>query len=495
MKIQLVNIFGTDKTSGKLKGTNKSDVSGKENSIKGFKSGLDCIANYNKANISFKGYFGDWHPAIKLFWIATGRSRNEVFKDNETDSKAWRVDTSIGQKAWSTIPPRDLLKRNLEQAIQSICTLNNTYEIPECLGTPNYGDDWGRRANYIEINPRLIAKTEGNKISEGIINMIKILPAIPPSTKSIPCCVILSQVYPTFGTLHDGCTDDVGVYCMEIKNGISKNLLSNNLERAGYWASAEEQVKGFNDLAHFRGLKTGVRMPISADQMTVGGRHFNWNDDLNAYIEACCWLVDLGFDAIYLDSGKHVGGYDMGAYAGVGAVPSEEQMQKITYEIRQRTGRPDIAFVAEKTDTHPRYQNLGYTAGTDFGCADNRDSLWHEYHKQKYNPKYAAGPIISDDNDNGAMTYEQRLERLRNAFSSFDDPMHKLPVHLQMHDLFPLKEDTNTHETMMKASNRSRYGDGANESDSHYNNVFANSDAAFWHTMNMYKEFEKIMDK
>ncbi len=495
MRIQLVNTLGLDKTSAKLNRADNNSVLNASKNYRGLKNSLECIANYNKANISFKGYNGDWHPAIKLFWLATGRGREEIFKDNETDSKAWRVDTSIGQKAWSTIRPKDLLKRNLEQAIQSICTLNNTYEIPECLGTPNYGDDWGRRANYIEINPRLIAKTEGNKISEGIINMIKILPAIPPSTKSIPTCLILSQVYPTFGTLHDGSTDDVGIYCMEIKNGISKNLLSDNLERAGYWANADEQVKGFNDLAHFRGLKTGVRMPISADQMTVQGRHFNWHDDLNSYIEACCWLVDLGFDAIYFDSGKHVGGYDMGNYEGVGAVPTEEQMQKITYEIRKRTGRNDIAFVAEKTDTNPRYEYLGYTAGTDFGSADNIDSLWHEYHKQKHNPKYAAGPIVSDDNDNGAMTYEQRLARLRNAFNSFDNPMNKLPVHLQMHDLFPLKEDTNTHETMMRASNRSIFGDGANESDSHYNNIFSSSDAAFWHTIHMYQEFEKIMDK
>ena len=123
--------------------------------------GLNCLAVYNKANISFKGYCGDKQPAKKLFWILTGR--NSIYRDEDINNSAWRVETRAGQKAWSTIAPWDLLKRTPEQAIQGICTLNNTYYIPDYILSPNYGDNWGRRANYLELNPRLLAKAEGNK--------------------------------------------------------------------------------------------------------------------------------------------------------------------------------------------------------------------------------------------------------------------------------------------------------------------------------------------
>ena len=453
-------------------------------------SSLECLGNYNKALINFTGgYEGDLRPAKKMFWIVSGR--NKIHKDEDIANSAWRVDTECGQKAWSTYAPWDLLHRNLEQAIQSICTLNNTTEIPDYILSPDYGDNWGRRANYIEINPRLMAiPGKDYKMSEGLLNTIKLLPAIPPSTKSIPNCLILSQIYPTMNGYGDGFTCDVGIYCIDFNAGISKNLTSENLKRGNTKMTDEEQVKAFNDLAHFRGFKTGARLPISEGQMSVNGRPFNWDYDTNVFIEACCDLVNLGFDCIYIDSGKHVGNYQMEHYQGVGRVPEYHQMQYITDEVRKRTGRGDISFVAEKTDTNPRYEALGYTAGTDWGIADDFNNLLYEYNNQYHNLRYAAGPVISDDNDNGAMSYEQRLNRIRNTLHSFSDSYHKLPVHFQMHDILPLSEYTNTHETMMKSTNRSTSG----KPEGHYDNIFSRSINAREHTMNVYREFESIMN-
>ena len=451
---------------------------------------LECLACYNKGLINFKGaYCGDLHPAKKLFWIASGR--NKINWDDDIARSAWRVDTECGQKTWSTYAPWDLLHRSLTKAIEAICTLNSTDNIPDYILSPNYGDNWGRRANYIEINPRLFAKpAPGYKMSEGLINTIKLLPAIPPSTKTIPNCIILSQIFPTMNGYGDGFTCDVGVYCVNFNAGISKNLTSENLKRGKAKMTDEEQVKAFNDLAHFRGFKTGARLPISQDQMSVNGRPFNWDDDTNVFIEACCDLVNMGFDCIYIDSGKHVGNWDMQHYAGVGRVPEYHQMQYITNEVRRRTGRGDISFVAEKTDTNPRYEALGYTAGTDWGIADDFNNLIHEYRNQYYNERYAAGPIISDDNDNGAMSYEQRLNRTRNALHSYSNVYRKLPVYFQMHDILPLSEYTNTHETMMKSMDRS----GNNNPNAHYDNIFSRSNTARQHTMDIYREFESIMN-
>ena len=464
--------------------TNKNQIAYEKSSYFQAINPINCYYN-----IFFKGYTGDIQPAKKLFWILTGR--NEIFKDEDTYDFMWRVETDTGEKTWSTIPPWELLKRTPEQAIQGICTLNSTYYIPNYILSPNYGDNWGRRANYIEINPRLIAKAEGTRKNEGLLNAIKILPAIPPSTKSIPHCIIISQLYPTYKQCHDGYTGSESLYCVDIYSGISKNLTSPYLERNGEKMKDCELVKAFNDLAHFRGFKTGIRMPLSSGQISVQGRDFNWQTEENAFIDACVDAIDLGFDCIFFDGGKHIGNYQMEYYCGVGDLPNYEQMQHITQQIRQRSKRFDIALIAEKANIDPRFENLGFTAGTDWGMADIPENLEYEYNKQLWNSNYAAGPCVSDDNDNGTMSYEQRLYRIRNIFNSYRNPERKAPVFIQMHDIFPLKEGITTHDTMMNSYNRSAFGDV----ESHYNNIFTQNEAARNYTMEVYREFEKIMNQ
>ena len=108
---------------------------------------------------------------------------------------------SSGIKKWvAGIVPSQLLTRSVKQAIESIVTLcecDSFYEhFPENILTPNYGDNWGVLANYIEINNRAIAEMHADKTLNGLISSIKILPAIPPSAKSWANCVILSQIFP-----------------------------------------------------------------------------------------------------------------------------------------------------------------------------------------------------------------------------------------------------------------------------------------------------------
>ena len=274
-------------------------------------------------------------------------------------------------KKWVTTSPEDLLKRTPEQAIQSICTLNDSLYIPDYVLSPDYGSKWGRRANYIEINPRTLAKTYGGEQEEGLLNTLKLLPAIPPSSKSIANCIILSEFYPPMYHDGDGHTGYGSLYTVNLHDGISKTLTSRNLSRDGQRMGDDEQVKAFNDLAHIRGLKTGIRMPLSAGQMTVHDRPFNWATDEKAFIDACCWAVELGFDSIFFDSAKHVGGYDMGNYCGNGDLPNWHQMQWITSQIREKTGRNDISLIGEKCTNDSRFNAMGLTAGTDWGRADN----------------------------------------------------------------------------------------------------------------------------
>ena len=107
-----------------------------------------------------------------------------------------------GMKKWiGNILPFELLTRSVKQAVETLVTINECgdfYEtFPDVIETPNYGDKWGRSANYIEINNRAIAEMYGDRTKNGILSSIKILPAIPPSAKSWANCIILSQIFPT----------------------------------------------------------------------------------------------------------------------------------------------------------------------------------------------------------------------------------------------------------------------------------------------------------
>lgn len=448
-------------------------------------SGLDNIAAYNKAAISFKGYYGDPEPANKLFWILTGR--NHVYADDMTNANLYG---NLSERKWVKTNPEDLLKRTPEQAIQSICTVADNFDLnPHRRVLLDYGEKWGRRANYIEINPRTVAMTIGDEKQEGLLNVLKLLPAIPPSAKSFANCIVLSQLYPTAGNYDDNKTGDRSLYGVDLHSGISKNLTSRNLSRDGQRMGDDEQVKAFNDLAHIRGLRTGIRMPLSAGQMTVKGEPFDWGKHEKAFIDACVWAIELGFDCIFFDSAKHVGGYDIGNYCGIGDLPNFQQMQYITSQIREKvrksTHRTDIAFIGEKCNDDTRFNQMGLTAGTDWGRADNFESVMHEYKKQRWNDEYAAGPIISDDNDNGSLNFETRLNRIKNAFNAYEEVGYRLPTFMQMADIFPLSPYTNTHEQMMKSENKSSFGD----IESSYNNIFNTSGAAYDYRMAVYNEF------
>lgn len=86
-------------------------------------------------------------------------------KDIKLKSDEWSRERMIsaGNKRWITnILPAELLSRSVKQAVESLVTINESGEFyetfPDIIETPNYGDKWGRIANYIEINNRAIAE-------------------------------------------------------------------------------------------------------------------------------------------------------------------------------------------------------------------------------------------------------------------------------------------------------------------------------------------------
>ena len=231
-------------------------------------------------------------------------------------------------------------------------------------------------------------------------------------------------------------------------------------------------------------------MPLSAGQMRVKGQEFDWYHHEKAFIDACVWAVELGFDAIYFDSGKHV--IDNNGYVGIGALPNDKQLAYILYQVRNQTGRNDIAFIGEKCNDDYRYKELGLTAGTDWGKADDIYSVKHESKKQAYNREYAAGPEVSNDNDDGSLRFEDRLNRLNSCLWGFENPADKLPAFMQIHDIFPLSPYTNTHDSMMHTK-KMNGSDAWTECERHWDGVFNTSNEANDYRNRVYQVFLNAM--
>ncbi len=432
--------------------------------------------------VSFKGYYGDTQPLKKLFWISAGR--NKVYTDNWTNEHIY----TAGDKKWVNARPEELLKRTPENTLQSLCTItgsnrDNLY-IPDYIPSPDFGSNWGRHANYIEINPRTIAKYENGRVSDGLLNTMKLLLAVPPSSNSFANCIVLSQLYPCFD--NDGKNNAGSLYCTDLHRGISKALTARGLDHK---MGDDEQVRAFNDMAHLLGFKTGFRLPLSSGQLHVKGKDFDWKKDEKAFIDACVWGIELGFDSIYFDSGKHI--IDTNGYCGSGDVPDKEQLAYILYKIREQTARHYISFVGEKCGDNMAYKNLGFTAGTDWGNANNIKEIKWNAKSQSFSKEYAAGPEVSNDNDYGSDNFETRLNKMNSCLFGYDSVKDKLPSFMQMHDIFPLSPYTNTHSLMMQAKQMNG-SDAWTECERHYDGIFNTSDVAQDYRQNVYHIFENV---
>lgn len=390
-------------------------------------------------------------------------------------------------KRWlANIVPADVLRLSLKEAVNIIATLSESgyfyNKFPDYIYPPDYGHNWGRLANYIEINNRAIAYMDNGCTCRGIESAIKFLPAIPPSAKSWANCIILSQIWQNiFGDAYEkGPFEENSIYGIRLNTAYSDNIINYSIIDK---ITPEEQLRAFNDLAHFRGIKTGFRHVISADQIKIatpeGDVTFRWDnpEHQEIYINECVKLMTLGFECMFIDSAKHIGGYDMQNYTGVGALPGYEQMQYILYEIRRRSGNPAISFVGEKSsDDFERYRLMGLNAGTDYITGDDFYAVRELSERLKYNRIYAPGVEVSNDNNEGGMSYEQRLNRINTALFGFYLASDKLPSFMQMNDLFPLRYDTNTHHIMMTNPSYSTDGTAL----SHWENLFAGEDGRYY---------------
>jgi len=424
-------------------------------------------------------------PVNKLL-MAYGYGTNLHF-DKWANERAYYA-VNVPSKKWiARIVPAELLNRSLKKSVESILTLSEGgvfyNRFPERIESPNYGHNWGRSANYIELNNRAVARMEHNRCSAGIISSIKLLSAIPPSARSWANCVVLSQIFPNI--YGDGFNkapwEENSIYGIKLNAGYSENIIDFGIADK---VSKEEQLRAFNDLAHFRGLKTGFRTVISEDQIKIASpygndENFRWYNPAHVelFIEEHVKLIKLGFEAVFVDSAKHIGGYDCANYTGVGRLPEYHQMQYILNEIRSRSGSMSVSFVGEKSSVDfERYKNMGLTAGTALVSADNFEEVkrWSDWFK--YWRNYAPGPEVSNDNDEGGRTYEQRLNRINSCLFGFELASDKLPSFMQMEDLFPLRYDTNTHHLMM--TNPSYSIDGTPES--HWQLLFTTEDGRWY---------------
>ena len=424
----------------------------------------------------------------------TNKLLKALNEDINLKQDEWTIERtyySIGcykPKKWiANVVPSELLSRGIKQAVESIVTLSESgifyKNFPDNIETPDYGDCWGRCANYIEINNRAIAQMTRDRTCCGNISCIKLLPAIPPSAKSWANCLIISQIFPNIygDSYNKGPFEENSIYGIKLNAGYSDNVIDYSIADK---ISPEEQLCAFNDLAHFRGIKTGFRTVISADQIKVAypdkdDETFSWcnPEHVELYINESVKLMNLGFESMFIDSAKHIGGYDCEHYTGVGDLPEYSQIQYILNEIRQRSGKTTICFAGEKSsDDFERYRNMGLNAGTDYITGDDFYQVRELSERLKYNRIYAPGVEIENDNYEGGITYEQRLNRINTALFAFFHASDKLPSFMQTNDIFPLRYDTNTHHIMMTNPSYSQ----DNTPQSHWENLFAKDDGRYY---------------
>ena len=162
-----------------------------------------------------------------------------------------------GKRKWiGNIVPSELLRKSVKDAINTLMTLNQSEKFhptfPNEILTPNYGDKWGIRANFIEINNRAIAEMHNERSKNGILSTIKLLPAIPPSAKSWANCIILSQIFPNiYGDGYNKpAEEENSIYGIKLNAGYSANIINFDIFEK---FSSEEQLQTFNLLANFHG--------------------------------------------------------------------------------------------------------------------------------------------------------------------------------------------------------------------------------------------------
>lgn len=295
-------------------------------------------------------------------------------------------------------------------------------------------DDWGLRANYIDMFPCSLG---------GLHGMIRLLPSIPASQRGTATCIILRGMYAWGGH------DSYAVNWFGGIDGFDYSLFIDDPQQ-GHFEDHIMHMRAFNTLAHARGIKTGFSVIINDGQLNFNGKPFNWNNSWhkNFFIDQCVFAVTaLGFDAIHFDSARHIGGYDYDGhyhlwekegYCGVGFPPPFVVMQEITHEIRRRSQRRDLSFIGEYANEHERFREMGLTAGIAHDV-----SLWDKDSLSQYSDNigkrqdYRAGFFISNDNDDGTRPWESRLDATYKALL-IPSKEQKLPVLFTQADLWPM---------------------------------------------------------
>jgi hypothetical protein len=453
--------------------------------------------------VKFGFYQGNLSPIAKLYWVLAGNRRPP--NPNKLD---WRDKTIYqGQgagawKQWVVAHPSAMMRQSVNNALWLNLALAGFNAIPSFDQIRDryrelsdyYGHQWGKNAFYLEINPRpLVTPYDGNRTHEATLGLIKLLPAIPPSFNNRATCIIVSELFPPLygdGYQTPNHSEEHSLYSIHLDRidehnyRLADDLGSNQLRRSGRWGTRrtaeamgkDEIIKAFNDLAHLRGIKTGFRMPLPAGQVKVKlydrEEDLNWQNPrhLNWFIEACVYGINLGFDAIWFDSARHVGGFDWQGFSGIGkenpdaAMPNRDTMAYINYEIRRRTGRHDLSFLAEMGNWNDREHGQDYRAMGFNACTGEGSSV-----------------VVSNDNDNGSRTYETREALLRQGLGQSEKPVIATGA-----DLFPYNPYTNMHQLMMYNHGFPHRGAPPEE---HWDNVFATSREAWWHIENVNKRF------
>ncbi|MEI7474286.1 MAG: hypothetical protein WCK67_05855 [bacterium] len=521
------------KSSFKAKEQSKQKTASNPIVQENFKSLYNNKMNLSAIHFGANIHKSDNEPSLKKFLAFIKPGSDYKYSSDFLKNHEFHAVGGNDWKKWIHASAPELLKRKTADAVGDIFNIADFKAANvDKIKTPDYGDKWGRFANYIEIIPRALGKPVKDPncntnflMRDGIMGLVKMIPAIPANPSGVANCILMPGIFPvSYGDGYaNGFNESSSLYTHDFKFNAktqtfdySADLFPEKLENNGVKMSKRDLIKASNDLAHVKGLKTGVFMVISEDQMKINGQNFRWGaievDDgkggkikttgKEMFIKACCQAVEDGYDAIYFDSAKHIGGYnknkfpegkmpedhwnyyefwDKGNYAGVGVLPTYNEMQEITNEIRQRTGKGDVAFIGERCEENEnRYGNMGLNAGLGQIPAEAK-CIKEAADKQKHSDRFATGPAASDDNTD-YLPNETRIHKVHDVLLE-NNGEKRLPSLETMADLFPM--NISVHDLMQ---HNVQCSDGKT-SDSHYDNLFPSDDNTKNFTQKINEEF------
>ena len=359
-----------------------------------------------------------------------------------------------GGRSW--IVTRDPMALCYQPLRRSLWLSHHHYAGP-CVSpwtVPGQADSWARALTLIDFNVRFIG---------GWRNFVALAPAIPPSKFGTCTAVVVRGLFrPRPGGSY---------YAYDFSSHPGDDGFDEANFRTGpgdpEFHDRHALLAAARIIYGKRGIATGFLMLTNSEQVYIDGHPIDWNSvyEQDVYAGKLANAAALFGGVIYVDSARHAGRmyqgrwhdvWDGGLYCGRGRPIPAPVLGRVIHLIRERSGRPDLAFIGEGAD--PRFAGDEYPGATRYrtemgltgGIVHSSDKSEHDIYWLTDSQRGTSFPVgfrIVDDNDGGAdwawvLGATDRVQKHQAPFA-------RVPVYTNSMPLVPMC-GTNYHEALLR---------------------------------------------